>query len=84
MNWQEVATHWARVLPSIKQKWAKLPDEALLGPGDKRDLLASELEKQYGIQRKHAELQLDRFVEKLSATGSPPGGSGVPAAGKGA
>jgi hypothetical protein len=84
MNWQEVATHWARVIPAIKEKWAKLPDEALLGPGDKRDLLAGELEKQYGIQRKHAELQIDRFVEKLDATGSLPAKPGAPIAGKGA
>ena len=84
MNWQEVATHWAQVIPSIKEKWTKLPDEALLAPGDKRDLLASELERQYGIQRKHAELQIDRFVEKLKAGGAPPAAPGVPVAGKGA
>ena len=69
------------MIPAIKAKWAKLPDEALLGPGDKRDLLASELEKQYGIQRKHAELQIDRFVEKLRTAGSPPD---APVAGEGA
>ncbi len=73
MNWQEVATHWARVVPSLQKKWAKLPEEALRGPGDKRELLASELERQYGIQRKHAELQIDRFVEKLVVTDSSPG-----------
>jgi len=80
MNWQEVATHWARVIPAIKAKWAKVPDDALLGPGDKRDLLAGELERQYGIQRKHAELQIDRFVQELTVAGTP----GVPVAGKGA
>jgi hypothetical protein len=84
MNWQEVATHWARVMPGIKEKWAKVSDEVLLGPGDKRELLASELERQYGIQRKHAELQIDRFVEKLDATGSLPAKPGVPVVGKGA
>jgi uncharacterized protein YjbJ (UPF0337 family) len=84
MNWQEVAAHWAQVIPSIKEKWAKVSDEALLGAGDKRDLLASELEKQYGIQRNHAELQIDRFVEKLRAAGSPTAVPDVPAAGEGA
>ena len=84
MNWQEVANHWARVIPAIKEKWAKVADEALLGPGDKRDLLAGELEKHYGIQRKHAELQIDRFIEKLSVAGASPVGPGVPVAGKGA
>jgi hypothetical protein len=84
MNWQEVANHWARVIPAIKEKWAKVPDEALLGPGDKRDLLAGALEKQYGIQRKHAELQIDRFVEKLSVAGTAPVSPVEPVAGKGA
>lgn len=72
MDWQEVAEHWVRVIPALKNKWAKLTDEDLAGPEQKRELLASALERHYGIQRKHAELQLDRFVEKLGANGSPP------------
>lgn len=72
MDWQEVAEHWVQVIPGLKSKWAKLTDEDLAGPEQKRELLASALERRYGIQRKHAELQLDRFVEKLVANGAPP------------
>jgi len=72
MNWQEVAEHWVRVIPGLKDKWAKLTDEDLARPEQKRELLASALERHYGIQRKHAELQLDRFIEKLTAKGAPP------------
>jgi uncharacterized protein YjbJ (UPF0337 family) len=70
MNWHEIAEHWARVIPDLQQKWAKLSDEDLARPEAKRDLLASALERHYGIRRDHAELQLDRFVEKLSARGA--------------
>jgi hypothetical protein len=65
MEWQEVAQHWARLIPGLKAKWSKLTDEDLARPEEKRELLASALERHYGIQRKHAELQLDRFVKEL-------------------
>lgn len=72
MNWQEIALHWSGVIPGLKEKWGKLSDEDLARPEEKRELLASALERHYGIQRKHAELQLDRFVEKLAGPGTPP------------
>jgi len=72
MDWQQVAEQWVRVIPGLKNKWAKLTDEDLARPDEKRELLASALEKHYGIQRKHAELQLDRYIEKLAANGAPP------------
>jgi len=83
MNWHEIAEHWAGVVPGLKQKWAKLSDEDLARPEEKRDLLASALEKHYGIQRKHAELQLDRFVEKLVVPGTLPPDGVTSAAGRG-
>jgi uncharacterized protein YjbJ (UPF0337 family) len=82
MTWQEFAADWARVIPRLKEKWAKLSDEDLAGTEEKRELLASALERHYGIQRKHAELQLDRFVEKLRAAGAQPAAA-TPVAGKG-
>lgn len=89
MNWQEIEAGWAKVVPTLKTKWAKLSDEDLARPEEKRELLVSALEKHYGIQRKHAELQLDRFVEKILPSGAlppakaPPAGQAPPAAGKG-
>jgi uncharacterized protein YjbJ (UPF0337 family) len=83
MDWQDVATHWARVIPGLKEKWGKLSDEDLALPEEKRELLASALERHYGIQRKHAELQLDRFIEKLAAPGAKPVPKTPPTAGKG-
>lgn len=67
---QEVTTHRAGLIPGLKDKWGKLSDEDLARPEEKRELLASALERHYGIQRKHAELQLDRFVEKLKKPGA--------------
>ena len=82
MNWQEVASHWDRVIPGLKEKWGKLSDEDLARPEEKRELLASALERHYGIQRKHAELQLDRFVEKLVGPGTKPPAPEVSGKGK--
>lgn len=83
MNWQEVASHWSRVIPGLKEKWGKLSDEDLARPEEKRELLASALERHYGIQRKHAELQLDRFVEKLAAPRIQPAARETSGKGKG-
>jgi hypothetical protein len=69
MNWEHVNSEWDRLGPLLKSKWGKLIDEDLAAPGDKRELLAAALERHYGIQRKHAELQLDRWVAALKPAG---------------
>jgi uncharacterized protein YjbJ (UPF0337 family) len=79
MNWEEVSVEWARLESALKAKWGKLTDADLTALGDKRDLLVSALERHYGIQRKHAELQLDRWVSVLKPSGGAsksPGGGG--------
>jgi uncharacterized protein YjbJ (UPF0337 family) len=70
MNWQQVNGEWERLGPLLKSKWGKLTDEDLVAPGDKRVLLAEALERHYGIQRKHAELQLDRWVSAVKPSGA--------------
>ncbi len=76
MNWEEVAGAWPKLGTSLKDKWNKLTDEDLASPSGKRELLVEALERHYGIQKKHAELQLDRFVDALKS----PGASGAPPA----
>jgi hypothetical protein len=83
MNWQEVIGEWQRLGPLLKSKWGKLTEEDLAAEGDKRDLLIKALERHYGVQRKHAELQLDRWVSALSASPPPGALDGVVAVGKG-
>lgn len=69
MNWEEVSVEWERLGPLLKSKWGKLLDHDLAASGEKRELLADALERRYGIQRKHAELQLDRWVAALKPAG---------------
>jgi hypothetical protein len=80
MNWEQIATYWSSVVAELQRKWAKLSDEDLAQLGEKRALLVSALERHYGIQKKHAELQIDRFVEKLKPPGSLPPDEATPAA----
>jgi uncharacterized protein YjbJ (UPF0337 family) len=82
MNWEQVNAEWERLGPLLKSKWGKLADEDLAAPGDKRGLLASALERLYGIQRKHAELQIDRWVAELKPAGRAEPTEGVSPAGK--
>lgn len=65
MNWQQISSEWERLVPLLKVRWGKLTDAELSSPTDKRELLAGALERHYGIQRKHAELQLDRWAAAL-------------------
>jgi uncharacterized protein YjbJ (UPF0337 family) len=51
--------------PTLQSKWGKLTDEELASIRGKRELLVGALERLYGIQKKHAELQVDRWVLDL-------------------
>ena len=83
INQQVLGGKWHEVSGKLKAKWGKLSDEDLARPEEKRELLASALEKHYGIQRKHAELQLDRFIEKLVRPGTLPPDGATSGAGRG-
>lgn len=65
MNWEEVDREWPRLGPLLKGKWSKLTDEDLASSLDKRALLIEALARHYGIQEKHAALQLDRWFAAL-------------------
>jgi uncharacterized protein YjbJ (UPF0337 family) len=80
MNWEEAAGDWQRLGPLLKAKWGKLSDEDLASPSEKRELLVEALERHYGIQKKHAELQLDRWVSALKPAGAKPAPAPAPAA----
>jgi hypothetical protein len=68
MNWEDVSKEWRRLCPLLKSKWGKLSDEDLALPSEKREMLVALLERHYGIQKKHAELQLDRWCSELKPT----------------
>jgi hypothetical protein len=82
MNWEQVNSDWDRLGPLLKAKWAKLDEQDLAAAGDKRKLLADALERHYGIQRKHAELQLDRWIAALKPAGAGGPADSVSPAGK--
>jgi hypothetical protein len=78
MKWEDVVREWPKLGPPLKAKWSKLSDDDLAAPGDKRALLVAALARHYGIQEKHAALQLDRWFAALKSIGEtapepPPG-----------
>lgn len=65
MTWEEFMREWPQSAPSLQSKWSKLTEDEIASIGGKRERLVAALERLYGIQKKHAELQVDRLVSGL-------------------
>ena len=63
MSWDQVLADWQRFEPLLKSKWGRFDEDDLAALREGRDLLADTLERRYGLQRKHAELQATRWLE---------------------
>jgi hypothetical protein len=77
MNWDQVVADWQRIEPLLTSKWSKLTEEDMPALRESREPLADALERRYGIQKKHAELQVTRWLADLKPTpgASAAGGS---------
>jgi hypothetical protein len=65
MNWDEVLADWQRCEALLTSKWSRVTGEDLLALREGREHLADSLERRYGIQRKHADLQVTRWLADL-------------------
>lgn len=54
---------WKQLKGEIKQRWADLTDDDLVGIEGKSDKLAGILQEKYGYSRERAEGEVDQFLD---------------------
>jgi len=70
MNWDEAKGDWMKFKGKVKEQWGKLTDDQLNIISGKRDQLAGEVQKAYGITKEEAERQIKKFEAHCDATHS--------------
>ncbi len=58
MNWDRIEGDWKQFKGNVKQQWGKLTDDQLDVIAGKRDQLAGQIQKAYGVSKDEAEKQL--------------------------
>jgi uncharacterized protein YjbJ (UPF0337 family) len=61
MNWDQAKGDWMKFKGKVKEQWGKLTDDQLDVISGKRDQLAGEVQKAYGITKEEAERQIKKF-----------------------
>lgn len=61
MNWTTMEGEWKKFKGNVKQQWGKLTDDQLDVIAGKRDVLAGEIQKAYGITKDETEKQLAKW-----------------------
>ena len=61
MNWNTVEGDWKKFKGAVKQQWGKVTDDRLDVIAGKRDELAGEIQKLYGITKEETEAQLTKW-----------------------
>ena len=64
--WQEVEKHWTELKLKVRSQWPRLTNVEIHRIGGKRDVLAQNLEMDYGITHAEAEQQIDSFLRTLA------------------
>jgi uncharacterized protein YjbJ (UPF0337 family) len=65
MNWTQVESKWDQLKGRARSEWAKLTDDDMANLGGKKDQLLGKIVERYGIAKEQAELQVDRWLDRL-------------------
>ena len=65
MNWTQIEGKWDQFKGRARSEWAKLTDDDMANLAGKKDQLLGKLTERYGIAKEQAELQVDRWLERL-------------------
>jgi uncharacterized protein YjbJ (UPF0337 family) len=68
MNWDEIEGNWKKFKGDIKERWGRLTDDNLDQIQGRRDKLAGELQRIYGIERDEADREIDDFLKRERQT----------------
>jgi uncharacterized protein YjbJ (UPF0337 family) len=71
MNWDRIEGNWNQFKGSAKQQWGKLTDEQLTVSSGKRDSLAGDIQKAYGISKDEAEKQMSDWQGRQQEVQQP-------------
>lgn len=58
MNWDRVEGNWKQFKGRVKERWGDITDDDLDRIAGKRDQLAGQIQKSYGIGRDEADRQI--------------------------
>jgi uncharacterized protein YjbJ (UPF0337 family) len=65
MNWTQVESKWDQMKGRARSEWGKLTDDDMTNLAGKKDQLLGKIVERYGIAKEQAELQIDRWLERL-------------------
>lgn len=65
MNWDVIEGNWKQYTGQVKAQWGKLTDDHLEVIAGKRDELAGQIQKAYGVGRDEADKQIKAFQKYL-------------------
>lgn len=66
MNWDQLEGTWKEFAGAARMEWGKLTDDDWHVIGGKREQLAGQIQKRYGIAKEEAERQVDAWAKKLT------------------
>jgi uncharacterized protein YjbJ (UPF0337 family) len=66
MNWDQVEGSWKTQKGKIMSTWGKLTNDDIESIKGKRTTLLGLLQSRYGRAKDQAELEIDKWIEKLN------------------
>jgi uncharacterized protein YjbJ (UPF0337 family) len=64
-NWDKVSGKWKQLVGDVKKQWGTLTDDELMEINGDREILAGKLQEKYGIAKEQANMQIDKWADKL-------------------
>jgi uncharacterized protein YjbJ (UPF0337 family) len=63
MNWDRIEGNWKVFQGKVQERWGKLTNDDLDRIKGRREALAGRIQQLYGIERDHAEREIDEFAK---------------------
>ena len=67
MNWDQIEGKWKEYGGRFREKWGKLTDDDWNVIAGKRDQLIGKIQQRYGVEKEHAQREVDDFVRTMQA-----------------
>ena len=65
MNWDQIESKWTDFVGSARAHWSKLTDDDWQTITGKKEHLVARIQERYGIAKKEAEKQVDKWSRAL-------------------
>jgi uncharacterized protein YjbJ (UPF0337 family) len=64
MNWDRIEGNWKEFKGKVKERWGKLTDDDLEVVEGRRDQLAGQIRKRYGLAKDEADRQIEDWMRE--------------------